>query len=139
MLDAAGTLIILVPSPSELESAVLLAESASVGADVLPAADQGVNFASEARTAQILEGDATRGGHLWPGLPGKTPFPEGWSATRVMHEISDVATDPAATRVVQGGRTIVTGTRDGIDIRVVIDNESGGIVTGCPINRPGNP
>lgn len=62
------------------------------------AEDEYVNLASEARTTHILQRDGTGGGHLWPGAPGKTPFPEGWSAARVMHEISDVATDPCGVR-----------------------------------------
>lgn len=56
-----------------------------------------------------------------------------------MREISDVATDPAATRVPQGSKTVVTGTRDGVDIRVIIDNASDEIVTGYPTNLPKNP
>ena len=103
------------------------------------AGDEYVNLATEARTAHILHGDVTGGGHLWPGLPGKTPFPKDWSAARVMHEISDVATDPASARVVQGGKTVVTGTRGGIDIRVIIDNKTGEIRTGYPTNMPRNP
>ncbi|MDP9072703.1 MAG: EndoU domain-containing protein [Actinomycetota bacterium] len=98
-----------------------------------------VNLASEGRTTHILEGDATGGGHQWPGLSGKSPFPEDWSAGRIMHEISDVATDPAASRVVQGGRTVVTGSRGGVDIRVIVDNNTGEIITGYPTNLPRNP
>jgi hypothetical protein len=91
-----------------------------------------------ARRNHILYGDATGGGHLWPGLPGKTPFPKNWSADRVMHEISDVATDPNSIfRQGRGGSTIVTGTRDGVDIRVILRN--GEIVTAYPTNLPRNP
>lgn len=101
-------------------------------------ADEFVNIASEARTTHILYGDATGGGHLWPGLPGKTAFPKDWSADRVMHEISDVATDPSSIfRPGRGGSTVVTGTRDGVDIRVILRN--GDIVTGYPTNLPRNP
>jgi hypothetical protein len=58
-----------------------------------------------------------------------------------MHEISDIATDPAAWRnaVPQGRRTVLTGTRDGVDIRVIVDSRSGDIVTGYPTNLPRNP
>lgn len=35
-----------------------------------------VNLASEGRTSHILQGDATGGGHLWPGAAGKTSFPQ---------------------------------------------------------------
>lgn len=101
-------------------------------------ADEFVDLASAQRRTHILYGDKTGGGHLWPGLPGKTPFPKDWSANRVMHEISDVATDPKSVfRTGRGGSTIVTGTRDGVDIRVILRN--GDIVTGHPTNLPRNP
>jgi hypothetical protein len=53
----------------------------SPSASVVAAESEGefVNLASDARTTHILEGDATGGGHQWPGLADKTPFPEGWS------------------------------------------------------------
>lgn len=101
-------------------------------------ADEFVDLASAARRNHILYGDATGGGHLWPGLPGKTPFPKEWSADRVMHEISDVATDPSSIfRPGRGGSTIATGTRDGVDIRVIL--RDGDIITGYPTNLPRNP
>lgn len=100
--------------------------------------DELVNLASDARTTHILQGDATGGGHLWPGSPGKTPFPQSWSGDRVMHEISDVATDPgSAITPGRGGSTVVTGTRDGVDIRVIL--RGGDIITGHPTNLPRNP
>ncbi|MEE9964910.1 MAG: EndoU domain-containing protein, partial [Propionicimonas sp.] len=104
-------------------------------------ADEFVNLASPSRTTHILQGDATGGGHLWPGGPGKSPFPQSWSGDRIMHEISDIATDPVAWRgaVPQGGRTVLTGTRDGVDIRVVVDTRTGEIVTGYPTNVARNP
>ena len=84
-------------------------------------ADDFVDLASPARRTHILQGDATGGGHLWPGAAGKTPFPRSWSADRIMHEISDIATDPIAWRnpLPQGSRTVLTGTRNGVDIRVI--------------------
>ncbi|NJM37552.1 MAG: EndoU domain-containing protein [Akkermansiaceae bacterium] len=101
-----------------------------------------VNLASPQRTAHILTGDATGGGHLFPGGAGKSAFPQSWSADRVMHEISDVATDPLSSFVTgRGGRTVVNGTRDGIDLRVILGSprEGGGIITGFPTNVPRNP
>ncbi|HEV2815303.1 MAG TPA: RHS repeat-associated core domain-containing protein, partial [Solirubrobacteraceae bacterium] len=130
-------------------------DAAALGADILGAAipfgtgggaavraaskaDGFVNVASKQRTTHILHGDKTGGGHLWPGRSGKTPFPQSWSADRVMHEVSDVATDPAS-RVVStnGSRTVVEGTRDGVVIRVVTDGRD--IITGHPVNLPRNP
>lgn len=101
-------------------------------------ADEFVDLASAANRNHILYGDSTGGGHLWPGLPTKTPFPQGWSADRVMHEISDVATAPNSVFTPGwGGSIIARGTRDGVDIKVVIRN--GDIITGHPTNLPSNP
>jgi RHS repeat-associated protein len=104
-----------------------------------------VNLASPERTEHILRGDATGGGHKWPGLPGKTPFPENWSDEEIMHNISDVATDPSLPSVQQTGRpgslytrsgapsrSFVIGTRGGLRIRVVIEPAGEGIITAHP-------
>ncbi len=58
-----------------------------------------------------------------------------------MNEISDIAIDPAAWQdaVAQGGRTVLTGVSDGVEIRVVVDTQTGEIVTGYPVNLPRNP
>ena len=58
-----------------------------------------------------------------------------------MHEISDIATDPVTWRgaVPQGGRTVLTGTRGGVDMRVVVDTRTGEIITGYPTNIARNP
>jgi filamentous hemagglutinin len=58
-----------------------------------------------------------------------------------MGEISDVATDPAAwdSAVQQGSRTVLVGTRDGVEIQVIVNSNTGDIITGYPINLPRNP
>ncbi|HYV44405.1 MAG TPA: EndoU domain-containing protein [Myxococcaceae bacterium] len=90
----------------------------------------------------ILDGDGPgKGGGHRPGAgkPGKSEFPAGWTDAKIIHEISDVATDPGSSRTPgPGGRTIVEGTRDGVSIRVIIDAD-GKIITGFPVNRPRNP
>jgi RHS repeat-associated protein len=116
------------------------AEGASAGA--AEAEGDLVNLASEYRTEHILRGNGGGGGHLWPGLPGKTPFPAAWSEAKVMHEVSDIATDPAAweNAVVQrNGRVWLQGTRDGVDIKVIVDTVADDIITGHPTNLPRNP
>jgi hypothetical protein len=56
-----------------------------------------------------------------------------------MHVISDVATDPNALRSAgRGGRTIVQGIRDGVNVIVIIGKD-GSIVSGFPANVPRNP
>jgi hypothetical protein len=107
--------------------------------------DDLVDLTTPGARSHILDGEVRpngtySGGHRpGTGFPGKSEFPSGWSDGRILHEISDIATDPSATRIVQGSRTVVTGTRDGVDIRVVIDNTTGEIVTGYPTNMPINP
>ncbi|WP_307476592.1 EndoU domain-containing protein [Cytobacillus purgationiresistens] len=95
-------------------------------------------MASEQRTKHILYGDKTGGGHLWPGTgdPKKTLFPKNWNADRVMHNVSDIATDPKLNwnkgRIVKGiQRYEVTGIRDGINIKVITDGRD--IITAFPI------
>jgi hypothetical protein len=105
-----------------------------------------VDLASPQRRTHILDGDATGGGHRWPGLPGKTPFPQSWSDDQIMHNVSDVATDPTLTenwtkgapgsdytRAGDPSRYNVIGQRDGVDIKVVVEPAGEGIITGHPV------
>ena len=107
-------------------------------------ADDLLDLTTPGARSHILDGEVRpngtySGGHRpGTGFPGKSEFPSGWSDGRILHEISDVATDPAATRIVQGSRTVVTGSRGGVDIRVVVDTTTGEIVTGYPTNMPIN-
>ncbi|WP_306909829.1 EndoU domain-containing protein [Arthrobacter sp. B3I9] len=105
-----------------------------------------VNLANPDRTRHILEGDVTGGGHRWPGGPGKSAFPRSWSDEKIMHEISDIATDmslphiqikgapgAAFTKKGEPARFKVEGERDGKRIRVILEPRGVGIVTGFPI------
>lgn len=104
-----------------------------------------VNLASQQRTQHILLGDATGGGHLWPGAPGKTAFPSTWTESQIMHNVSDLATDPSATWTQLTGRAganytskgapvrwAVEGVRDGVSIRVIVEPRGEGIITAYP-------
>ena len=105
-------------------------------------ASNDVNLASPDRTTHILTGDPTGGGHQWPGGPGKSAFPESWSASKIMDAVSDIATNPSIPETVQAnGRIVKNGSLDGINIRVVIEpaSKGGGIVTAFPTNTPKNP
>jgi hypothetical protein len=78
------------------------------------------------------------------GKPGKTEFPSNWDDTRILHQVSDVATDPSLTRVYSKHGSHVVGTRDGVEIRVNFypDNHPsypGRISTAFPTNTPANP
>lgn len=104
------------------------------------------NLANSQRTMHILYGESIKsGGHMWPGNPGKTVFPKGWSADKIMHEISDIATDPKLKWVPQTGngglftnkgmpaKFHVIGIRDGVKIQVILEPAGRGIVTAYPV------
>ena len=112
-----------------------------------------INLASEGRTHHINIGEKLKrnrfgGGHEFPGNPGKTVFPKPWSKEKIMHEISDIATDPnlqwiPSTRngqLLLKGKPeifIVEGVRDCVEIRVIVEPAGNGIVTGFPLNGVG--
>jgi EndoU nuclease-like protein len=108
-------------------------------------ADEFVDLASASRRTHILDGEVRPngsfgGGHRpGTGFPGKSEFPHGWSDDRIMHEISDIATDPSLTWRAgnRPGDFFVNGTRDGIDVEVLIRNNQ--IWTGYPTNVARNP
>lgn len=117
------------------------------GADgsTAPAPDY-VDLASAQRRTHILDGDATGGGHRWPGLPGKTPFPQAWSDDQIMHNVSDIATDPSLpvtqktgppgsqyTNAGNPARQEAIGERDGVNIRVITEPAGEGIITAHPV------
>ncbi|MGE8641405.1 MAG: EndoU domain-containing protein, partial [Achromobacter sp.] len=97
----------------------------------------------------ILYGDGPgSGGHMWPGQPGKTVFPENWSAEKIIHEIGDVATSPNTQWYAQSGtgglytkagdpaRWVAWDVRDGVRMRVVYEPASGKVITAFPDNNP---
>ncbi len=104
-------------------------------------ADSGlVNLASKSRTSHILDG------HMPPGEAGNTLFPSSWSPGQIMHNVSDIATDPSLTWVQQTGklgadftkngapvRFYVDGVRDGVPMRVIVEPGGEGIITGFPL------
>ncbi|RRD48645.1 EndoU domain-containing protein, partial [Arachnia propionica] len=121
-----------------------------LGPNGRPSRPGAVDLASPQRRTHILDGDATGGGHRWPGLPGKTPFPRHWSDDRIMETISEIATDPAAYVRNQTGPPnslttnagspavhVMESTKEGVPIRVITKPLSNdGIVTGFPTKWP---
>ena len=94
------------------------------------------------RRQYILDGDGKGGGGHGPGrgTPKKSEFPSGWSDDKVIDAIMDVANDEKSMRSRAGrDRTFVNGTRDGVDIEVVIDADGKTVVTAYPTNVPRNP
>lgn len=112
---------------------------------VAKSADDFVDLASASRRSHILDGEVrpngTFGGGHRPGtgFAGKSEFPAGWSDDGIMHEISDIATEPSLVWRAgnRPGDFFVNGTRDGVDIEVLIRNNQ--IWTGYPTNLPRNP
>jgi Bacterial EndoU nuclease len=104
-------------------------------------ADDLVDLASPARRTHILDGDATGGGHRWPGQPDKTPFPKSWTDDEIMHADSDIATDPSLqwnwtkggpngyTRAGDPARAEVFGVRNGLCVKAVVEPAGEGIIT----------
>jgi Bacterial EndoU nuclease/Pretoxin HINT domain len=93
----------------------------------------------------ILFGDGPgSGGHLWPGQPGKTPFPQNWSGDQILHNVSDIITDPTTKWFAQTGkggtltssgnpaRWIAWEVRDGVQVRVVYEPATSRVPTSFP-------
>jgi hypothetical protein len=121
-----------------------LIKGAAAGAKTLTgaskAADEFVDLASTAQRTHILDG------HRFGGEAGNSWFPKSWSDDKIMHSISDVATDPKLAWVRQTGplgavftkrgkpvKFLVEGVRDEVKIRVILQPGGEGIVTGFPI------
>ena len=102
---------------------------------------ENVDLVTPKQRKHILDGDGKGSGGHRPGTgeSGKSEFPKGWNDEKIIHEISDVATDLNSKRDKRSdGRTVVDGTRDGVLIRVILDVH-GKIVTGYSLNTPKNP
>jgi len=81
----------------------------------------------------ILAGDERGGGHRYGANRGKSEFPQSWSDDDIINAIEYLANDPASIRE-QGrrGRTILIGMRKSVSLTVVINSETGFIMTGFP-------
>lgn len=114
-----------------------------------PANQKYVDILSPEAKQHILYGDSpTQGGHLYPGNPGKTVFPQSWSADKVVHTVGDIATSPDTKWFAQTGtggmytakgdpaKWVAYEVRDGVRIRVVYQPATGKIVTAFPDNKP---
>jgi len=108
-----------------------------------------IDLLSDESKKHILYGDGPgSGGHLWPGQPGKTVFPESWSAEKIIHEVSDILTSPDTKWYAQtgtGGLYMKNGdpakwvsyeVRDGVRMRVVYQPAVSNVVTAFPDDAP---
>ena len=92
-------------------------------------ASEYVNIASASRTNHILKN------HRFGGKDGKSWFPQDWSDERIMHEVSDIITDPAIPWYPNKneGRLEAFAERDGVTIKIVTDGSD--IITAYPVKR----
>jgi hypothetical protein len=78
-------------------------------------------------------------------MPGKTPFPQDWSPSKIMDVVSDIVTDPTSTIIQDTGipgtyytkvgkpaKFYVFGVKDGIKIKIVVMPAGEGIITAHP-------
>jgi hypothetical protein len=78
------------------------------------------------------------GGHFYEaGIAGKTVFPESWDENKIMARSEDGAKNPDQRPILQeNGRYLVTGTRDGVTIEVIV-NQDGTVRTAYPTGGVG--
>lgn len=103
-------------------------------------------YADEDSWTHILEGEENgQGGHrAGTGNPGKSEFPATWDDAKIKENILSVATDPKSSAKLQtNGRYLLSGTRDGVNIKVVVEGPSqpdyGRVVTAYPTSTARNP
>ena len=99
-----------------------------------------VNLASDTATHHIIFGEglgSDLGGHLWPAIGKKTPFPSQWSPGKIMDIVSDIATEPTGKKILSmrgsDSRQVIEMVKDNTKIRVVLDETGNNIITGYPI------
>ena len=109
------------------------------GSNSLSKIDDYVDLTEHRKTHILNRHSAGAGKH------GKTEFPSSWSDDRILHNISDVATDPKSiTGIGKYNSPYSIGIRDDIQIRVDFypsnhPKYSSMISTAYPINVPANP
>ncbi|MCE5293867.1 MAG: EndoU domain-containing protein, partial [Chlamydiales bacterium] len=101
-----------------------------------------VNLASDKATRHIIFGEGPLtdlGGHLWPAVGKKTSFPSLWSPGKIMNVVSDIATDPSIawdpSERLGLKRSLAIGIREGVKIKVVIEEGGVDIVTAYPLKN----
>jgi hypothetical protein len=93
----------------------------AVDAEVRPAPDT-IRISPD-RSTHILDGDAYGGGHRHgTGKPGKTEFPASWGDQKVIDTALDIARKPDQPPVRQerNSRWVCIGTRDGVEVSVIV-------------------
>ncbi|MBD2180138.1 EndoU domain-containing protein [Planktothrix sp. FACHB-1355] len=101
----------------------------------------------------ILDGDSSGGGYgAGRGISGKSEFPSRWDDRQTLDYICEIVKDPNSqwtqrtgkpgAKYTKNGKPVrwqVEGTRDNVDIMVIVEPDGQGIVTAYPTNIPPNP
>lgn len=90
---------------------------------------------TEERRKYIFDGNGKgRGGHGTDrNTPGKSEFPPYWSDDEAAEAVIEVANDPKSTRSQTGrDRTKVNGTKNGVDVEIIIGGDGKTILTAYP-------
>ena len=92
------------------------------------------------REQHILFGDETGGGHHHSAnRPCKTEFPENWDERKIIDTVIKLAAnDNAPWRKEDNGYYVSEQPYEGLDIRVVLDEQGDDIITAYPTNLPRN-
>ncbi|WP_154814868.1 putative T7SS-secreted protein [Actinophytocola xinjiangensis] len=115
-------------------------DNAEGDSDDLPPNPEHV-YTTPERQDHILDGDPNdeeSGGHRYgTGRPNKTEFPEHWDDDDIIENVEDVTRNPdSPPRQLPDGKWEVRGERDGVDIRVIVD-QNGSIETAHPTGGDG--
>ncbi|MCD1126387.1 hemagglutinin repeat-containing protein, partial [Jinshanibacter sp. LJY008] len=114
----------------------------------LPKIDYVDILSSETKMHTLYGDKPGSGGHLFPGQPGKTFFPNNWPPERVVSNVGDIVTSPSTQWFAQSGaggiytnagkaaRWVAWEVRDGVRVRVVYEPANGKIVTAFPDDKP---
>ncbi len=95
---------------------------------------------SAAREQHILYGDDSGGGHHHSAnRPCKTEFPDNWTAEKIIETVKKLAAnDNADWRLEDNGYYVAEQPYEGLDVRIVLDQEGDDIITSYPTNLPRN-
>ncbi|MCA6223107.1 EndoU domain-containing protein [Photorhabdus antumapuensis] len=117
--------------------------------DKTPPKQEYVDILSPEVKQHILYGEKPgSGGHIYPGQPGKTAFPNNWSPAKIINDIGDIATSPNTKWYAQTGnggiytssgkpaRWVSYEVKDGVRIRTVYEPATGKVITAFPDRTP---
>lgn len=89
---------------------------------------------TDKRRIHILFGDETGGGHrAGAGKKGKTEFPQSWSDDKIIETALRIANDERLPMRPSGRYWLKMDEVEGLKIRVVLNRETGEIITTYPL------